>query len=232
MAEKTILVVDDEVHIVEMLAMSMKIYGFRCIAAHSGEQALELARSQLPDLILLDLMLPGIDGIETCRRLKLDRTLRRIPVIMLTAKSQEADKIVGLGSGADDYVTKPFGIGELFARVAVALRRLENSPFEEDPREDVLIVGDIYINCAARNVQVGEDVVRLTLSEYRLLLLLAERSGSVVEREELCHALSTENRPCSGRTIDVHIRNLRKKLFDMGGSTCIIETVRGVGYRL
>ena len=124
MEPKRILVVDDEVYMVELLAMSMKNYGYVCIPAYSGEEALELAASRRPDIILLDLMLPGIDGIETCRRLKQDPGLSAIPVIMLTAKSQEADKVMGLGMGADDYVTKPFGIGELFARIGVALRRL------------------------------------------------------------------------------------------------------------
>lgn len=236
MEPKQILVVDDEVYMVELLAMSMRNYGYRCLAAYSGEEALELAVRHRPAIILLDLMLPGIDGIETCRRLKENPETSAIPVIMLTAKSEEADKVMGLGMGADDYVTKPFGLGELFARIGVALRRLEPAPAPApaaaQPEGGLLAVGDIQVDQEARQVLVDGMPVHLTLSEYRLLLMMAQRPGCVVEREAMCRQLSGEGRPCGGRTVDVHIRNLRRKLFDEGESSHFIETVRGVGYRM
>lgn len=233
MDPKKILVVDDEKYMVELLAMSMKNYGYQCVAAYNGEEALALAEAEQPAIILLDLMLPGIDGIETCRRLKQNPQTVRIPVIMLTAKSEETDKIMGLGIGADDYVTKPFGVGELFARIGVALRRMEQTPASAtEATSEYVTVGDIRIDRDGRKVFVEEELIHLTLSEYRLLLMMAEHPGRVVERDAMCDELSTKNKRCTGRTIDVHIRNLRRKLFDEGASTQHIETVRGVGYRM
>jgi two-component system alkaline phosphatase synthesis response regulator PhoP len=217
---KKILVVDDEVHIVELLKMNLKQHGYEPICAYSGQEALRNAEAYLPDLILLDIMMPDIDGIETCRRLKQNQKLRKIPVIMLTAKTEETDKVIGLSVGADDYITKPFSLRELFARINVALRR----QYEEE--DNLISAGDIKIDTAAHLIKIAGRDIDLTLTEFNILKLLVNNVGKVITREQLINYLSADD-PIEPSTLNVHILKLRRKIGDFR-----IETVRGVGYRL
>lgn len=220
---KKILVVDDEEHIVELLKMNLKQHGYEPLCAYSGLEALRIAERCLPDLILLDIMMPDMDGLETCRRLKQDRKLRKIPIIMLTAKSEETDKVIGLSVGADDYITKPFSLRELFARINVALRRLQ---YEEEEKDNLIYAGDIQIDTAAHRVKLANNDIDLTLTEFNILKLLVNNVGNVVTREQLIDYLCTDD-PIEPSTLNVHILKLRRKIGDFR-----IETVRGVGYRL
>ncbi len=217
---KKVLVVDDEAHVVELLKMNLKQHGYEPLCAYSGMEALESAERYLPDLILLDIMMPDIDGIETCRRLKQNPKLRSIPIIMLTAKSEEIDKVIGLSVGADDYVTKPFGLRELFARINAILRR---NHFTSD---HLLMAGDIQIDTAAYLVTVADRRIDLTPSEFSILKLLVGNAGNVVTREQLATYLSPDS-SIDQSTLNVHVLKLRRKIGDFR-----IETVRGVGYRL
>jgi two-component system alkaline phosphatase synthesis response regulator PhoP len=217
---KKILVVDDEVHIVELLKMNLKRHGYEPICAYSGKEALQSADAYLPDLILLDIMMPDMDGIETCRRLKQNLKLRKIPIIMLTAKSEETDKVIGLSVGADDYITKPFSLRELFARINVALRR----QYEEE--DNLISAGDITIDTAAHLVTFADHTIDLTLTEFNILKLLVTSVGKVVTREQLINYLSSDD-PIEPSTLNVHILKLRRKIGNLH-----IETVRGVGYKL
>lgn len=221
MANK-ILVVDDEEYIVELLEINLKQHGYETICAYSGMEALEQAHKTRPDLILLDIMMPGMDGLETCRKLREDRELKKIPIIMLSAKSEETDKVIGLGVGADDYITKPFGIRELLARIKVALRRLEQNM----PEDNLIRVGDLQINPSAYTVSVNGDSVNLTLTEYHILQYMAEHVGNVITRENLVTALSPIISLELG-SINVHMLKLRRKIGDH-----YIVTVRGIGYKL
>lgn len=224
--KKKILVVDDEEHIVDLLRMNLKQNGYDSIAAYDGAEAFNKAKNDLPDCILLDLMLPVMNGLETCRRLKSDPMTKKIPVIMLTAKSEESDKVIGLGLGADDYITKPFGLRELFARIEVVLRRYNDTL--------VSVKNEIYfkeysLDIPGRIFKRNQDKIDLTPNEFTILSLLMKNQNRVVFREELLIAMDMDNGTQGSRTLDVHIRNLRKKI-DSASSEKIIETVRGVGY--
>lgn len=219
---KKILVVDDEEYIVELLEINLKQQGYETISAYSGMQALEQARKTRPDLILLDIMMPDMDGLETCRKLREDRILKNVPIIMLSAKSEETDKVIGLGVGADDYITKPFGIRELLARINVALRRVERNL----PDEELICVGGLQINPSAYTVSVNGNPVSLTLTEYSILQYLAQNVDHVITRESLVSALSPVVSIEQG-AINVHMLNLRRKIGDN-----YIVTVRGIGYKL
>ncbi len=225
MKEK-ILIVDDEKDIVKMLNYNLKKEGFRTVDAYDGEDALDQAASEHPDLILLDLMLPGIDGLEVCRRLKKESQTAAIPIIMLTAKTQETDKIVGLELGADDYVSKPFSPKELIARIKAVLRRSH----EKETPMDVVTFGDLVMDLSKIAVSVGNKPVELTSKEFELLKTLIQAKGRVLSRDYLLdtiwgfdHAADIQT-----RTVDVHIRTLRKKLKKR--ADCII-TVKNYGYR-
>lgn len=193
----------------------------------TGEDGLVAARAESPDLILLDLMLPGIDGVEVCRRLKADRALRRIPVIMVTAKGEEADIVTGLELGAEDYVTKPFRPKELMARVRAVLRR-SHAAEVEPATGDVLRVLDLEIDPGRREVRVRGRLVETTYTEFELLYLMARRPGWVFTRYQLVDGVRGSNYPVTDRSVDVQIVGLRRKL---GRADRYIETVRGVGYR-
>ena len=219
---KKILVVDDEENIVELLRINLKQHGYVPICAYSGMEALDKAQKIRPDLILLDIMMPDMDGLETCRRLKENQLLKKIPVIMLSAKSEEADKVIGLGVGADDYITKPFGIRELFARIRTALRRTE----QDLPDGEIVYVGDLRIDVSAHIVSVNDNILNLTLTEYYILKHLADNVNCVVTRENLVSALSPFI-SVEQSAINVHILNLRRKIGDN-----YIATVRGLGYKL
>ncbi|MFA5090623.1 MAG: response regulator transcription factor [Candidatus Omnitrophota bacterium] len=225
MKEK-ILIVEDEKDIVKMLEYNLKKEGFRTLSVHDGEDALDSANRECPDLIILDLMLPGMDGLEVCKALKKERKTASIPIIMLTAKSQESDKVIGLELGADDYVTKPFSLRELIARIKSVLRRVK----EKDRLPEVLKIGEMTIDFSKIAVTVKNKAVELTAKEFELLKTLIRAKGRVLSRDYLLdniwgfdHALEIQT-----RTVDVHIRTLRKKL---KSESRHIVTVKNYGYR-
>jgi two-component system, OmpR family, alkaline phosphatase synthesis response regulator PhoP len=224
--KETILIVEDEKDIVKMLEYNLKKEGFKALSAHDGEDAMDIAGGKLPDLIILDLMLPGMDGLEVCKGLKADAKTASIPVIMLTAKSQESDKIVGLELGADDYMTKPFSPRELIARIKAVLRRVK----EKDKLPEVLKIGDLIIDLSKISVSVKDKPVVLTAKEFELLKTLIKAKGRVLSRDHLLDTIwGFDNAiEIQTRTVDVHIRTLRKKLKNEAKR---IITVKNYGYR-
>jgi two-component system phosphate regulon response regulator PhoB len=216
--------VDDEPEAVELLEFNLKKAGFDVIAASDGAQALKKARSALPHLIVLDLMLPEIDGLEVCKMLRRDLATARIPIIMVTAKAAEVDRILGLELGADDYVTKPFSPRELVLRVNKVLRRGQTDQAEPD----TLKFGELLIDTPQHLVKWRGKSVELTSTEFKLLLLLAQRCGRVQSREQLLRDVWEYHSMIDTRTVDTHMRRLREKL---GSAAKRLETVRGVGYR-
>ena len=221
---RTILVVDDEERLLSLLEAYLAKEGFCVVCARDGRDALRLARETKPDLVVLDLMMPNVDGYEFLRR---HRQERNTPVIMLTAKVEEMDRILGLELGADDYVTKPFSPRELTARIRAVLRRGSRA---EEPQE-LLRAADIVLDRAAHAVSVGERPVELTPSEFELLATLMAAPGRVFARDELLDRVQGTTYEGYERTIDVHVRNLRAKIEPDPGSPRYIETVYGVGYR-
>ena len=226
MAKETILAVDDEKDILELLTVNLTREGFRVDTAASGEKALEKADSERPDLILLDLMLPGIDGLEVTRRLKRNDRTRRVPIFMLTAKGEEADVVTGLELGADDYMAKPFSPRILIARIKAVLRRCQRPEMDNN---DVIRVNELVIHPGRREVRAGGRPVELTYTEFQVLYHLARRPGWVATRCQIVNAVRGDDYSVTERSVDVQIAGLRKKL---GKSGANIETVRGVGYRL
>lgn len=224
MAKENILVVDDEEDVVELVRYNLEKEGYEVYSAGTGEDAFDKARSKLPDLVVLDLMLPGIDGLEVCRKLKSDSRTRHIPVIMLTAKGEEADIVSGLELGAEDYVTKPFSPKVLVARIRRILRKVPVGDEQVAP----LRVHDIKIDPSRREVLVGNRPVELTFTEFNILQTLARHPGRVLTRYQIVDAVHGSDYPVTDRAVDVQIVSLRKKLGVCGK---YIETVRGVGYR-
>ncbi len=225
MAKEHILVVEDEEDILELLRYNLAKEGYRVTGVLSGEEGLRTARSQPPDLIVLDLMLPGKDGLTVCRELKQDAKTRDLPIIILTAKGEEADIVAGLELGADDYVTKPFSPRVLLARLRAVLRRRQAEPAAES---DSLELQGMTIHPGRHEVLVQGRPVDLTATEFRLLAFLARRPGWVFTRAQIVQGIQGEDYAVSDRAVDVQIVGLRKKLGSAGQS---IETVRGVGYR-
>jgi two-component system alkaline phosphatase synthesis response regulator PhoP len=238
-----ILVVDDEALLQEMIVYNLEQASYQVLTASDGISALELARSEQPDLILLDIMLPGIDGLEVCRRLRREERTAQVPIIMLTAKGDEIDKVVGLEVGADDYVTKPFGRRELLARVRALLRRAEHQPAnqskssDEDTTEPPLPPGRHYLNAGPLRIdQAGRRVFRqnqeieLQPKQFDLLTYMVKNRGTVLTRDQLLHNVWGYDYAGDTRTVDVHIRWLREKLEDDPASPKLLHTVRGVGY--
>lgn len=225
MAKERILVVDDEEDILKLIEYNLQKSGYRVICAINAETALRIIRLNPPDLILLDLMLPDIDGLEVTRTLKGDEKLRDVPIIMITAKGGEADVVTGLELGADDYVVKPFSPRVLLARVRAILRRNQVSP-DEDAKP--VSVHDIVINPGRHEVLVNGKAVELTHTEFVILHMLARRPGWVFTRQQIIDA-ARGSAPVTDRSVDVHIVGLRKKIAPCGDC---IETVRGVGYRM
>ena len=219
-----ILIVDDNEQIVQILAQYVKAEGWPCLTARSGEEALSLFDAAAPSLILLDIMLPGIDGMEVCRRMKSAPTTADIPIIMLTAKGDEVDKILGLELGADDYITKPFSVRELIARVKALLRRA--APQNEE--EGILHVGGLTIDVGNYEAFRNGEKLSLTLKEFELLKLLVISRGKVLTRDYLLDRIWGYEFYGETRTVDVHIRHIRQKL---GDDAHYIETIRGVGYK-
>lgn len=226
MSTGKILVIEDEKDIVRMLEYNLRKEGFRTVSARDGEAGLETAKREMPDLVLLDLMLPGIDGLEVCKALKSARKTSAIPIIILTAKSQESDKIIGLELGADDYVTKPFSPRELIARVKAVLRRAK----DKGKLPDVFACGDLAADFSGISVTVKNKPVELTSKEFELLKELIRARGRVLSRGHLLNNVwgLDESLEIETRTVDVHIRTLRKKL---KGEAERIVTVKNYGYR-
>ena len=225
MEKATILIVDDEEDIVELVQLNLAREGYQTLACTTGEKALEIAESKRPDLIILDLMLPGIDGMEVCRQLKANPETQQIPVLMLTAKGEEADIVAGLELGAGDYVTKPFSGKVLAARV----RRLLRGQEEEAGDTSMIRVQDLTIDPARHEVLVGGSLVPLTLTEFNILHMLATRPGVVFTRYQIVDRVHGSDYLVTDRAVDVQIVGLRRKL---GACGKLVETVRGVGYRL
>jgi len=225
MVKERILVVDDEEDLLELVNYNLSKEGYRVTCVATGEDALTTARKLLPDLIVLDLLLPAVDGLEVCKRLKSDPTTKHIPVVMLTAKGEEADVVTGLELGADDYMTKPFSPRVLLARVKALLRR--RAPEDPDDQE-VLRIRDLVIHPGRHEVLLDGASVDLTYTEFRLLHFLARRPGWVYTRNQIVDGVKGEDYPVTERSVDVQVAGLRKKL---GSAGHLIETVRGVGYR-
>jgi len=224
-ASQKILVAEDEVDVLNLVAMNLKAAGYTVLKAEEGESALEQARSAIPALVILDLMLPGMNGLDVCKALKSEPATKLIPIIMLTAKAEEVDRIVGLELGADDYMTKPFSPRELVLRVKSVLRRVSAPP----EAADVIKLGDIQVDRSRYEVLVRGKAVDFTATEFKLLTLLIERRGRVQSRDALLNDVWGYENMIDTRTVDTHIRRLREKL---GRSADCIETIRGFGYRV
>jgi DNA-binding response OmpR family regulator len=224
--KRKILVIEDESDILEVVEYHLRREGYRVHTALRGDEGLRIARSESPDLVLLDLMLPGLDGIEVCRRLKEDPVTRTIPVIMVTAKGEESDVVLGLGVGADDYITKPFRPREMAARVRAVLRR--GTLREEGATEERIVHQGLVIDAERHQVRIDGEAVELTATQFRLLQFLAANPGRVFTRDQLINRVIRGDAIVIERNIDVHIRAIRKKL---GPYRDLIETIRGVGYR-
>ena len=230
---KSILVIDDEADIVELVAYNLKKEGFNVDTAHDGEQGLKNIGSKRYDLIFLDLMLPGIQGVELCKMVRNNPDTSRIPIVMLTAKGEEIDKILGLEVGADDYITKPFSQRELVARAKAILRRAEQTvETVHEPVEDesILRIKDMTIDKERFIVTVGDRQIKLSATEFKLLLFLAERPKKIFNREQLLDMVWGSDVYVEPRTVDVHIRRLRAKIEHDPNNPAYIKTMRGVGY--
>ncbi len=224
MPRGTVLVIDDERDLIKLVRYNLEKEGFQVISALDGEAGLSLATRERPDVVVIDLMLPGIDGLEVCGRLRTDPRTSAIPLIMLTAKASESDRIVGLEMGADDYVTKPFSPRELAARVKAVLRR--TSP--QKPPSEILRRGTLTIDLARHEVTCHDEPVTLTATEFRVLQFLAGRPGRVFSRAEIIDGALGRDIAVLDRTVDVHVMSLRRKL---GACGDWIETIRGFGYK-
>ena len=227
MPKEQILVVDDEQDIQELVGYNLKREGYQVTTAFTGEDAMSRARSERPDLIILDLLLPGIDGLEVCKALKNDPDTCQLPIIMLTAKGEESDIITGLELGADDYLTKPFSPRILIARIKAVFRRRKQEQSGEDG--EVIKRGDLLIDTTRYQASLRGRQIDLTASEFRTLQYLAKRPGWVFTRNQIIDAVHGDDYPVTERSVDVHIVSLRKKLGEFGDK---LETVRGIGYRL
>ena len=225
MTQQTVLVVDDEAAIAEAVRARLSSEGFRVLVAADGPQALELAAGERPDLVVLDLMLPGMDGLEVCKRLQHDRW---VPVLMLTAKAEEADKVAGFAVGADDYLTKPFSLRELAIRVKAILRRVER--IESTPSSDPIQKDGLSVDPARRTVTVDGSDVHLTPLEFEILHALVREPGVVFTREQLMDSVWGYRDYAGGRVVDSHVARIRRKLGEDGAEPRFVRTVHGVGY--
>jgi two-component system, OmpR family, alkaline phosphatase synthesis response regulator PhoP len=226
MSDYKILVVDDEEHIQELLKFNLESSGYKVYCCGNGTDALKFVRSEKPDLILLDVMLPGMDGYDVCKEIRKDNNISNLPIIMITAKSEELDKILGLELGADDYLTKPFSIRELLARVKAVLRRTTIMPIDKSYRFDSIVV-----DFEKHEVTKESNRIELTLKEFEVLEILIKNKGRVITRDFLLDKVWGYEYIGETRTVDVHIRHLRQKIEDDDKCPRYIETIRGVGYR-
>jgi two-component system phosphate regulon response regulator PhoB len=225
MPKQKILIIEDEADLREILKFNLSKEGYVVLSAKHGESGLAMARAELPSAIILDLMLPGMDGLQVCRLLKRDTLTAGIPVVMVTAKGEDVDVVTGLEVGADDYVIKPFSVRVLIARVRKVLRRGDAEPGEEAA---VIQVGELLIDAGRHEVKLKGKVIDLTFTEFRVLRLLAAHPGRVFSRDQIVTTVHGESYPVTDRAVDVQIVGLRRKLGKLGES---VETVRGVGYR-
>ncbi len=224
---KKVLIIEDEKDLAELLAFNLEKEGYAAICVHDGKLGLERAVADLPDLILLDLMLPGLLGTEVCKALRKDPHTANIPIIMITAKGDEIDRVVGFEVGADDYIVKPFSMREVALRVKAVMRRFEHE--EQIPAAQLFSIGDIVIDKQRHTVMSAGAEVDLTSTEFKLLLYLAEKKGHVHSREKLLQKVWSYNNAGDTRTVDTHVTRLRGKL---GAPGDIIKTVRGFGYKI
>ena len=220
-----VVIIEDEPDIIEVMSYNLTREGFLVSASRNGVDGLSLVRNQSPALVLLDLMLPGIDGLSICQQLKSDPITRDISIIIVSAKGEESDVVIGLGLGADDYIAKPFSPRELLARVKAVLRR---SPRQEDQHKDRLQIKGLMIDTVRHEVSISDVQIKLTATEFKLLFQLASQPGRAFSREQLLNRVVGDGVIVVDRNIDVHIRSVRKKL---GDYSQMIETIRGVGYR-
>ena len=224
---KKVLIIEDEKDLAELLAFNLEKEGYAATCLHDGKEGLERAGTDLPDLILLDLMLPGLLGTEVCKALRKDQRTAHIPIIMITAKGDEIDRVVGFEVGADDYIVKPFSMREVALRVKAVMRRFEHET--KATKADHLSIGDIVIDTQRHTVTSAGVEIELTSTEFKLLLFLAEKSGCVQSREKLLQNVWSYNNAGDTRTVDTHVTRLRGKL---GAPGDIIKTVRGFGYKI
>ncbi len=228
-----VLVIDDQENIIEFIKLGLKYEGYLVASAADGPQGLDEAQRLNPDLIILDVMMPGIDGLEVCRRLRANPTTQYIPILMLTAKDGVRDRITGLNMGADDYLTKPFSFDELVARIRAILRRQERGRDENDaPHEQVLQVGDLQLNTSTREVMRGTRQIELTATEYNLLHLFMSHPRQVLDRNTILNRVWGYDFLGETNIIEVYVRYLREKIEDSPSTPHLIQTVRGVGYVL
>ena len=225
MSKPLVVVVEDEADIQDVIAYNLKRDGYEVLTASRGDEGLSLIQAKMPDLVILDLMLPGIDGLSICQQLRADPKTKNLPIIILSAKEEEADVVIGLGFGADDYVPKPFSPRELLARVKAVLRR---SSSQETVKQDQIRRGELIIDIDRHQASLRGIGIKLTATEFKLLTVLASHPGRAFSREQLLNRVVGDAVVVVDRNIDVHIRSVRKKLGDQTG---LIETVRGVGYR-
>jgi two-component system alkaline phosphatase synthesis response regulator PhoP len=228
MSKELIFAVEDELHIQQLIKYNLESNGYRVITFENGESLLKECKSTIPDLFILDIMLPGIDGLEVCRQLRQDLHTKNIPIIILTAKNEEFDKVLGLELGSDDYITKPFSVRELIARVKALFRRFHNSISSDS---EVITYGDITIDCTRREVYKSGELLDMPLKEFELLKLLILNKGKVLSRELLLEKVWGFDYYGETRTVDVHIRYLRQKIEEDDSNPVYIETIRGIGYR-
>ncbi len=226
MSQKHVIVVEDEPDILEVLRYNLKREGFEVTTCLDGAKGLDLIQRQKPDLVLLDLMLPGLDGLDICRHLKANSLTQHVPIIMVTAKGEESDVVLGLGMGADDYIAKPFSPKELIARVKAVLRRSVTS--ESQVQKDRIVVDGLVVDASKYKTSLDDSEIKLTVTEFRLLHYLAGHPGQVFSREQLLNYALGHNAVVVDRNVDVHIRAIRKKI---GDEKQFIQTIRGVGYR-
>ncbi len=226
MNRKKIVVIEDEPDIVEVVSYNLKREGYNVLSVERGDEGLNLVRNQSPNLVILDLMLPGMDGLSICQQMKSDPLVRDIPVIIISGKGEESDVVIGLELGADDYLTKPFRGRELVARVKAVLRR---GPTQEDQTSERAVVNNLVIDVARHEVRVGDELIDLTATEFKILYQLASQPGRAFTREQLLNRVVGLGVVVVDRNIDVHILAVRKKL---GDAAKMIQTIRGVGYRL
>lgn len=232
MSKKTILTIDDEIHILELIKYNLENAGYNVLQAESGEEGLDILENKEVDAVLLDLMLPGIDGLEVLRRIRTNPTKRKTPVIMLTAKGEEFDKVLGLEMGADDYISKPFSVREMQARLKAVLRRIEERGNDDNKNEVKKIsTHGLEIGLETRTVTINGKEVEMSHKEFELLKLLAENPGRVYSRDILLEKIWGYEYIGETRTVDVHIRHIRKKIEEDDSNPIFIKTVRGYGYK-
>ncbi|MBV1820017.1 response regulator transcription factor [Bacteroidales bacterium MSK.15.36] len=226
-----VLIIDDEEYIVELIKFNLERNGYEVIYGYDGREAIKLAEEENPDIMILDVMMPGLDGFEVCKEIRGNEKTKDIPIIMLTVKKEEVDKVIGLELGADDYIIKPFGIRELIARIRAVLRRTEKSNSKQK-HSNIIIIGDIEIDIKKHEVKKNEKSLDLTLTEFNLLKILSQNKGNIVTRDYLIEKVWNNEYMPESRALDVHIRQLRKKIEDNDKHPKYIETVRGIGYKI